>query len=178
MLGWTWPRYLGWAVKGPAWLGWVVWQPNNFFLLFYMLGWTRLSYLGWVGTSPAPWPCLIISSNACRTQWPGGEEEEKGEDALPSWRRRVASGVLDGVKKSNVWLVAATTVEAHRRKRGKRWKKSNINKNQGELVFLSLWPSILPLQCIKSTPIYRRRKRDILSLLGTNIGHWFSLERS
>jgi len=32
----------------------------------------------------------------------GGEEEEKGEDALPSWRRRVASGVLDGVKKSNV----------------------------------------------------------------------------
>jgi hypothetical protein len=44
-------------------------------------------------------------------------ERRRRKEKMPFLAGGVAGGVLNGAWKSNVWLVAATTVKARRRKR-------------------------------------------------------------
>jgi len=47
----------------------------------------------------------------------GERRRRRRKEKMPFLAGGVAGGILDGARKSNVWLVAATTVKACRRKR-------------------------------------------------------------
>jgi hypothetical protein len=56
---------------------------------------------------------------------------------------------------------------------GEERERNCRNRGKWLVFFADFGPNFLLAQAMKCTPIYRRRKRDILSLMVTNIGLWF-----
>jgi hypothetical protein len=74
-----------------------------------------------------------------------------GEGGLSDQRRKGVGGVLGGAGKSDVWLVAAMTVE----EKGKRWPRGEKKTREKSWFFLKFGLRFLPLQCLESTLVYR-----------------------
>jgi hypothetical protein len=56
---------------------------------------------------------------------------------------------------------------------GEERERNCRNRGKWLVFFADFGPNFLLAQAMKCTPIYRRWKRDILSLMVTNIGLWF-----
>ena len=113
-------------------------------------------------------------NNNCRRA--NGEEENVNGDVsrlLRLWRkrgRRMVERDKWGVEGGGGpgWLLG------WRRERERQKDKESGRNREGADVLDYFGPHFLSLQSIKSTSIYRRWKRAILSILRKNFSHWFS----
>jgi hypothetical protein len=70
-------------------------------------------------------------------------------------------------------LAGIVVAEGHGGERGGEREKSCRNWGKWLGFYADFGPNFLLAQVMKCSPIYRRRKRDILSFMIKNIGLWF-----